>query len=235
MSAILFDLDGVLYQQGRVIPGAVETVSWFQQQKIPHLFLTNTTSKPRSTLVEKLAGFGIDTEPEHILTPSLAALRWLKANCEGRIALFVPENTRQEFRELPWLDDEASEGAAAVVVGDLGEAWDFATLNRAFRLLIAEPRPALIALGMTRYWRGPNGLQLDAGPFVCALEYATGGRAHVLGKPAAPFFQAALEAVAQPAAHTIMIGDDIGGDIEPAAVIDSVADLPGWWKAELGL
>ena len=70
------------------------------------------------------------------------------------------------------LNEQAERGAAAVVLGDLGEDWTFATLNRAFRLLITEPKPALVALGMTRYWQTPGGLQLDVAPFVVALEHA---------------------------------------------------------------
>jgi ribonucleotide monophosphatase NagD (HAD superfamily) len=68
----------------------------------------------------------------------------------------------------------------------LGEGWDFATLNRAFRLLMAEPHPRLIALGMTRYWRAADGLRLDTAPFVVALQHATGIAPVVLGKPDRP-------------------------------------------------
>ena len=152
---------------------------------------------------------------------------------------------------------DAERGAASVVVGDLGESWDFATLNRAFRLLMAEPQPSLVALGMTRYWRSADGLRLDVAPFIVGLEHATGCRAVVLGKPARPFFETALSLLAQPAANVAMIGDDIVGDvgaaqtvgmrgvlvrtgkyrpadlereIAPDAVLESFADLPGWWE-----
>jgi HAD superfamily hydrolase (TIGR01458 family) len=154
--------------------------------------------------------------------------------------------------------EDRESGAGAVVLGDLGAGWDFATLNRAFRLLMGEPHPHLIALGMTRYWRAPDGLRLDCAPFVMALQHATGIEPVVLGKPAEPFFEAALGAVGAKAAETLMIGDDIHGDvggaqqagilgllvrtgkfqladlsvgIRPAGVLDSVADLPDWWRS----
>jgi len=80
----------------------------------------------------------------------------------------------------------------------------------------------------------------------------------VMGEPAAPFFQTALDIIGCTAGQAVMIGDDIRGDvggaqsagisgllvrtgkfqesdlegdIEPVAVLDSVADLPGWWQA----
>jgi ribonucleotide monophosphatase NagD (HAD superfamily) len=95
---------------------------------------------------------------------------------------------------------------------------------------------------------------LSAGPFVTALEYATGKEAVCIGKPAPGFFAAALEGLRIPASETVMVGDDIETDIGgaqrcgiqgilvrtgkfreetlatsgvcPELVIDSFADLP---------
>ena len=207
--------------------------------------------------MRKLAGFAIDVATDTILTPPVAAREWLQANVAGEIALFVPDATREEFAGLPLLGEQAQDGAAAVVLGDLGEGWTFATLNRAFRLLMAEPRPPLVALGMTRYWQTPGGLQLDVAPFVVALQHASGCAVHVLGKPSAEFFAAALHKLNASAADTFMIGDDIRGDVDagqqaglrgilvrtgkfrpadlklgirPHATLDSIAALPGWWE-----
>ena len=46
MQALLFDLDGVIYQAREPIPGAREALAWVRNQGIPHLFVTNTTSRP---------------------------------------------------------------------------------------------------------------------------------------------------------------------------------------------
>jgi len=143
-----------------------------------------------------------------------------------------------------------------VVIGDLGEGWDFRTLNRAFRLLHSNPEASLIALGTTRFWQAPEGLRLDAGPFVAALEYATGRKPVVCGKPAEPFFQAAAAKLGFAPSEILMIGDDIDIDVggaqraglrgalvrtgkfrpgdlnhavKPDAVLDSIANLPDWW------
>lgn len=51
MRGVLIDLDGVIY----LSPGAHTTVAWLRRQGIPHLFLTNTTSKPKAALLAKLA------------------------------------------------------------------------------------------------------------------------------------------------------------------------------------
>ncbi len=261
MRGALIDLDGVIYEGERAVKGAPEAVAWLQQRRVPHLFLTNTTSRPRDALLAKLAGLGVETDVEHVLTPPVAAVRWLAEHAPGPAALFVPEATALEFGALPRLPPEAEFGAASVVLGDLGEGWDFPTLNRAFRLLMADPQPPLVALGMTRYWRAADGLRLDVAPFVKALEHATGASAVVLGKPAPEFFKAALGLLDCAAREADVVGDDIvgdvqgaqqvgirgvlvrtgkfresdlDGDIRPDAVLNSFADFPAWWEAQGG-
>lgn len=255
MKAILFDMDGVLYVGDRPVEGAAETLDWARRQGIPFRFVTNTTSRPRRALVEKLAGMGIQADIEEILTPPVAARQWLSTQEREPVALFVPEATTAEFAELKRAEF-VDEPIGALVMGDLGEGWDFATYNRAFRWLEASPEAALVALGMTRFWQAEDGPRLDVGPFVHGLEYALGRDAVVLGKPSAALFHTALEAMDVTADQTVMLGDDIVGDIHgaqraglrgiqvctgkfrpgdlerdisPDGVIDSIADLPAWW------
>ena len=64
-SAFLFDLDGVLYQDESAIAGAKEVVAWVREQGIPHMFLTNTTSRPRSAIVAKLQTMGAHCNRTH--------------------------------------------------------------------------------------------------------------------------------------------------------------------------
>jgi HAD superfamily hydrolase (TIGR01458 family) len=256
---VLIDLDGVLYQGDLCVPGADAAIRWLVERGIPHLFLTNTTSRPRAALVEKLAGLGILAKADEILTPPVAADRWLADHAPGAAALFVPAATVDDFRSVLRLAEDAETGAASVVIGDLGDGFCFQTLNRAFRLLMAEPPPVLVALGMTRYWRAPDGLRLDVAPFVVGLEHASGAKAVVLGKPSAAFYESALARLGCAASEAIMIGDDIVGDvggaqrlglrgilvrtgkfrsadldgeIRPDAVLASIAELPDWWKGQ---
>jgi phospholysine phosphohistidine inorganic pyrophosphate phosphatase len=143
-----------------------------------------------------------------------------------------------------------------VVVGDLGDLWNFRTLNRAFRLLYDNPKAKLIALGVTRYWLAPDGISLDVAPFVVALEHATARLVLVFGKLASFFFAAAVEKLGLPAKQVLMIGDDIEADVAgaqaagskgalvrtgfrsndlegtvwPDVGFDTIADPPQWWN-----
>jgi len=231
-------------------------VAWLARRGVPHLFVTNTTSRPRAALVEKLAGLGVGTDAGAIWTPPAAADRWLATHAPGPAALFVPGATAGEITAVPHLPEDAESGAASVVLGDLGRGWSFPVLNRAFRLLMETPRPRLVALGMTRYWRAPDGLRLDVAPFVKALEHASGAEAVVLGKPARPFFDTALALLGPDPPEPLMVGDDVvgdvggaqdaglrgalvrtgkfrpadlEGDVKPDVLLDSIAELPERW------
>src|SRR4051794_41175194 len=122
IDALLFDMDGVLYNSDEPIPGAAEALAFVRAREIPHLFLTNTSSRPRRALAEKLARFGIDAEEQQILTPSLAASQWLREQAVANVALFAPEAARADFAGLDLLADTAESGADAIVIGDLSLA-----------------------------------------------------------------------------------------------------------------
>ena len=258
---LLIDLDCVIYQGERIIPGALETLDWIRRKRIPHLFVTNTTSRSRAALLRKFDGFGFAAELAELMTPIVAANQYLASQGHRRIAAFVTSDAARDFNALEMIPTQAQQSVDAVVIGDLGEAWDYQQLNDAFRLLMQEPRPQLIALGMTRYWRGQDGLLLDVAPFIRALECAADCEAIVVGKPAPAFFDAALSGLQCSAAQTFMIGDDIcsdtdaaqkcgiraiqvctgkfreadlSGSVEPFALLESIADLPGWWASNLG-
>ncbi len=259
MKGLLIDLDGVLYEGERMVPGAADAMAWVVEQGIPHRFVTNTTSRPRAALVEKLGRLGIATRIEQFFTPAVAVSQWLaEAQLAGRPALVVPDATKVDLPS-PWEEGE-SERMSAVVLGDVGEGWNYALLNQLLGWLLQDPPPALLALGMTRYWQAEDGLRIDVGAMVKALEYASGHEAVVLGKPARAFFDAAVSQLGVAREDVWMIGDDIRGDVDgaqraglkavlvrtgkfrpsdlngsirPDAVLDSITELPEWW-AEAG-
>jgi phospholysine phosphohistidine inorganic pyrophosphate phosphatase len=212
--ALLFDLDGTLYTDAGAIPGAVEALAELRRRGVPLRFVTNTTRRSRRRLAERLVGYGFEARPEQVVTSVMAGVALLGERGWRRVAAFVAEAALEDFAAFE-LDSARPE---AVVIGDLGDAWDFATLNRAFHFLMDGAE--LIALHRDRYWLRGDGLALDAGPFVAALEFATGKTATVCGKPSATFYRAALDALrtdfAGRAGDVVMVGDDLWGDVEGA-------------------
>jgi len=218
MRGVLIDLDGVIWEGEQVVPGAPQAIDWLRTHGIPYLFVTNTTSRPVRLIADKLTRLGVPASTDQILTPPVAALAWLATHVTGPVALLVPEATAEDFKSdavVTLSSAELTEASdiAALVIGDIGAAWNYALLNTVFRQLMREPAPQLIALGMTRYWRAAEGLRLDVAPFIKALEHAANCEARVLGKPSPDFYAIALSTINCAAIDTLMIGDDLIGDV----------------------
>lgn len=204
--AILFDLDGTLYDDDEPIPGAAKTVIRLRQRGFTIAFITNTTSRGPTVLAEELAGMGIQVDPREIFNPTATAGSFLRA--QGASAhLLVPPLAQTDFEGVA-VDDTSPD---YVVVGDLGDGWTYGKLNHAFRLI--HNGAELIALGMSRYYRASDGLRMDVGPYIAALQFAAGVEPLVLGKPDPAFFRQILNDLVVDAGQSVMIGDDIMTDI----------------------
>jgi HAD superfamily hydrolase (TIGR01458 family) len=246
--AVLIDLDGVLYVEDQPVEGARDAVRALREASLGLRFVTNTTARSRGQTLEKLERLGFEVEPEELVTPATLARRHCELEGHETVALIMNEKVKVDFEGLREVDERPD----AVIMGDLGEAFGFAILNRAFRMVMDGAE--LVALQKNRFWLTDDGLSLDAGPFVAAIEYATGKDAFVVGKPSAGFFEIVLADLGADRDSVAMVGDDIETDIggaldagiaavlvrtgkyredfvrdsgiKPTATIDSVAELP---------
>ena len=228
VSALLFDLDGTLYTEAGVIPGAVEAIADLRRRGVPLRFVTNTTRKPRRFLVERLRGYGYEVEDHEVFGAVLATAAHLEQQGIRSVAPFVSKPALEDLAGFELggglADTQPARTPDAVLVGDLGDEWTPALLNEAFRYVMDGAR--LIALQKGRYWLAAGGIELDAGPWVAALEYATDSEAIVCGKPNAAFFHGVLSSLedADSSAPSVMVGDDLWNDVEGA----QRAGLAGW-------
>ncbi len=203
-AGVLLDLGGVVFTGDEAIAGSVEALGRLREAGVAVRFLTNTTRSPRRALVEKLKRLGIAAGPDDIFTPAFAARHVLDRRVPH---LLVHPSLVEDF---PAHDESGR--ADVVLVGDAGEAFTYAALNAALRAL--ENGATLMALAKNRVFQDGDGRpSLDAGPFVAALEYAGGREAEVIGKPARAFFEAARASLGTEPGETMMIGDDVEGDV----------------------
>lgn len=204
---VLLDISGVLYQGSAPIPGAVQAVGRLRKAGVVLRFVTNTSRQPAAALLKKLHNLGFEVAPGELFTAPQAARRWLVERGH-RPFLIVHPDIETEFEGLDQTNPDA------VLLADAEDRLNYTYLDKAFALLM-EGAP-LLAIGDNRYFQGGDRLHLDAGPFVRALEYAAGIRAHVAGKPSPLFFQQALADVKSSASDTLMVGDDVQADVQGA-------------------
>jgi HAD superfamily hydrolase (TIGR01458 family) len=225
-SAFLLDLDGTVYVGDQPVTGASDTIARLREWGTPFRFVTNTTSRSRATLAQRLRGFGISAEPAEIHTPAVAAAGVLaERHCEV-VAPFSPPASLVDLGEVTLRGGISGQPVTsspdAVLVGDLGERWSYALMQEAFEYLL--DGAVLIALSRDRYFRHLDRLALDAGPFVAGLEYATGREAIVVGKPSPDFFRAAAESLGVRLDAVAVVGDDLWSDVQGA----QQAGCAGW-------
>jgi len=254
MSAIrgvLLDIDGVLHVSMQPIRGAAETLRWLEQQGYQTCFVTNTTTSSRASLVQKLHAIGLPLPEERVMTAPVATANYIRQHYPGkRCWLLTKGNTADDFSGIELVNDHAD----IVVIGGAEELLTYEAMNSAFRMLM--DGAVLLATHANLYWRTSEGLQLDSGAYVRALEVATGKQAVILGKPDRAFFEQALQSIGVPAHEAVMVGDDIENDIggaqragllggqvcsgkhnasspqleriKPNAILPSIVDVPGW-------
>ncbi len=226
IKGVILDLGGVVYVGGSLLPGAEAAISRLRAAGVPLRFLTNTTRRPRRLLLRQLRDLGLDCADDEVMMPAIAARAYLESRALSPHLLVHPA-LEEDFEGLP------RGGDPAVVLGDAGEAFDYATLNAAFRLL--HQGAPFLALAANMVFRDGDGeLSLDAGPFVRALEAASGRTATVLGKPSRAFFEAAVESLGCTTRDTVMIGDDAENDVAGAIRAGLSAILVRTGKYESG-
>jgi HAD superfamily hydrolase (TIGR01458 family) len=214
---VLLDIDGVLYVGNEPIEGAREALVELRRQSAAVRLMTNTTSRSRREVLEHLVEIGFEVALEEVLTPAAMAVRHCRERGYRSVELLVSERLLEDL--APLQRSGSARKADAVILGDLGSAFNAEVLNGAFRLLMDGAE--LVALQHNRYWRRADGLALDVGAYAAALEYATGREAVVVGKPAQAFFLSAMADMGLE--RGVMVGDDAEADVGGAMA----AGLPG--------
>lgn len=252
---VLLDIDGVLHVSMQPVNGAATTLSWLAEQGYEICFVTNTTTLARQTLCQRLQQIGLPIEEQRLITAPVATANYIRQHFPGKRCWVLSKgDTASDFEGIELVDSRAD----VVVIGGAEELLTYETMNQAFRMLM--DGAALLAMHTNLYWRTKEGLRLDSGPFVRALELASGKEAVVLGKPNRAFFEQALISIGVAAHEAIMVGDDIDNDIrgaqqagirgilvctgkhnehspqlqhiQPEAILPSIADLVNWLTSE---
>lgn len=145
---------------------------------------------------------------------------------------FILASETAEEECLRGIHDDQALPYDSVVVAFAPAQLNYVALNTAFRVLMGEhhtqrgqPQSGypLIATHRARYIGDSDGaLSLGPGPFVAALENATGKTAEIVGKPERKFFELVLKSLGPDVQDregvVAVIGDDVQTDLGDGAV-----------------
>jgi len=234
----LFDMDGVLFVGLRMIARSNKVVRRLMALGKRVVFVTNNTTKGRKAVLEKLLGMGFEgIELEQIYTAGYATALHLQSlgfsSSKNKVFCMATHGITDELDEAG-IEYIGGTAYAKAVAGNLTECAEievhpsigavvtgfdantnYHTMTYAC-LALQRPDVLFIAAGADKL--SPQGsrkvLVPGAGLFSGALEYVTGRKATLVGKPS----QFMLDVLFQrhpdlQRARTVMVGDRIDTDI----------------------
>jgi len=204
MKGFAVDLDGVMWEGSRLLPGAREFLQYCARERKPVAFLTNTVSLSREQIIAKFQRFGVtEAALEQVFSAGRAAALHIAQQKPGARVFVLGQ---------PGTHAEAASAGLTIVEQDadfvlLGMDRDiqFDRLKRACREALKGA--GLVAANEDRWFPEEDGPVPGAGCFKAYVEWCCNRPAHVCGKPNAGIFEQALAYLQLPASEVAMIGD----------------------------
>ena len=210
-------MDGVIYRENQLIPGAGEFVEALVATGTPFLFLTNNSAPTPEDLAVRLKHLGIPgLSPRHFYTSALNTAEFLSETHPGCTVFVIGEGGLLTALHERQIASDAMHpsyvvvGEGAATMEKLGKAHE--CIERGARLLATNPDNwCPVSHEKTR----PG-----AGALAAFLEASTGRRAYYLGKPNGYMFHRARRKLAELALgqldQVVMLGDTMETDIRGA-------------------
>ncbi|MCI8526278.1 MAG: HAD-IIA family hydrolase [Oscillospiraceae bacterium] len=225
----LFDLDGTLYNGGRVFPGTLPLLSHIRETGGRAVYVTNNSSRSVRDCAGHLRALGIPAAEADFCTAAQTAARLLAAQYPGELVFCVGTGSLvAELRRsgIP-VTTQYDPGAGVVLIGYDTEL-RYQKLIDASRLLL-EKNAVYLATNPDWVCPAPFGAVPDCGSICKMLEYAVHRWPRFLGKPEPDMILTACGTAGVPPAEAVVLGDRLYTDIAAGvrAGVDTVCVLSG--------
>jgi HAD superfamily hydrolase (TIGR01450 family) len=211
IQVFFFDLDGVL-SVGKENPrylGGREVVKEIKALGKKTFVLTNDSTHTREEIHQNLTRLGFNFALDEILTSSFLTANYLRQKFGVASFFLIGEDGLK--RELEAAGHRPTERNPQVVVVGFDRKLTYEKLDNALRFLREGSR--LIGSYGGAVYMSDHGPALSAGPIIKALEYGSGERAIMIGKPSPRMFRLALQSAHEKSAQAVMVGDQLETDL----------------------
>lgn len=218
VEALILDIDGVLYEGQRALPGAVELINWLNMHGFPYVLFSNNTTRYFQDHVDKLARLEMPVLPDNILTAARVTAKVLAEESPGALCMAVGEAGLSEALQATGLDllqdgvdPRLEQGRVKYVVVGLDRGFNYEKLKVATRAL--NKGAELISSNPDMVYPDGDELIPASGVIQTALEAAANVTARVIGKPESAGFRMALQILGCSPHQVAMLGDQLETDI----------------------
>ncbi len=208
-SAYLIDIDGVLVNGYRLIPGAAQFMERLQSRGLSFLLLTNNSRFTPDEHREGLGQLGIPLPENAIFTSALATARFVKEHCPRGSAFTIGE--RGLTAALEAVSFKVTEEKPDYVIIGETVSYSFERLTKAVRFIREGAR--FIATNPDVIGPTDQGVVPTCGATAALVSAATGVSPYFVGKPNPLMMRSALRQICAHSESTIMIGDRMDTDI----------------------
>ncbi len=209
-------MDGTLYVDDVLVPGAHALLAALATRGARWLFLTNNSSARGEDYRRRLERLGISARRDQVMTSGDATIGHLLDETPFRSVYLVGTPALEDEFRAAGLDLDAADPDCVVVGFD--RTLTYAKLERACTLLFAG-KP-YFATHPDKTCITVNGLIPDIAAIIAACEAVTGRRPRIIGKPFPEIVAAALRRLDATPATTAMIGDQLDTDMTMARQSD---------------
>ena len=230
----LLDMDGTLYLDDRLFPGAADFLAKIRACGGKYLFLTNNSSKGVDAYVAKMTRLGVPAAPADFLTSVDALIVFLErtygaAVKKKKMYVVGTRSFRAQLAAAGFLLTETPDDDTALLILGFDRELTYRKLEDACRLLargVQEARtsgdakaaaglPAVDYYATNPDWVCPTafGSVPDCGSMAWMLEKATGRLPKFIGKPEPEMALLAMAQCGCSAPETLLIGDRLYTDI----------------------
>jgi len=209
-SAVLSDLDGVVYRGEEAVAGAVARFNRWREAGLPYCFVTNNAEKAPDEFADKISKLGIACAPEQVVTSGEVALDYLRSQYVAGTGLYVIGTRAFKQRVTDAGYDLVETGAAAVLFA-LDRSFNYAMMKTALGNVLDGAR--LIGTNPDLIRPLADGFEPGAGAITQSIAAASGVTPIFMGKPDPTILKTALARLGVTAEDAIMIGDKLDTDI----------------------
>lgn len=209
-SAVLSDLDGVVYRGEEAVPGAVERFRRWQSEGMPYCFVTNNAEKSAAAFAEKITTLGIACTAQQVVTSGDVALEYIAGKYAPGAGLYVIGTKAFKTRVVECGFTLVERDAAAVLVA-LDRSFDYAMMTTALTNILGGAD--LIGTNPDLIRPLADGFEPGAGAITASIAAASGATPIFTGKPDPTIIRTAMARLGVHAADAIMIGDKLDTDI----------------------
>ena len=216
--AVLFDLDGTVWEGGTAIPHAAEAI---QALNVPCLYITNNASRSAEEVSTMLQAAGVAANPSQVLTSAQAAVTLAAQHLRPGDPVLVlgASSFRQLVAEAGYsVVDSADQDPKVVLQGHSPET-GWKELSEA--ALALQRGATYLASNLDTSLPMQRGLMVGNGSMVAAVTSATGVVPQSAGKPEPAMFLQAAQAVG--AQRPLAVGDRLDTDLAGAVAAGSPA------------